>query len=123
MVGTIKKNKRELSPEFNTKRRSPMTTISGVQPNMISTLHNDDNVDERTSMPEINLLYNKTKGGVDVVCGTTSYHFCYIFPPHQRRVNTISCGPQNVDEEEISTITKIAYLRGPTGKKRRREER
>jgi hypothetical protein len=59
---------------------------------MICTLHYDDNVDERTSKPEIILFSNQTKGGFDVVdgmsgvCGTSPYHFCYNFPPHQRRV-------------------------------------
>lgn len=59
-----------------------MTTIFGFQPNitiasfvskknknvvMISTLHYDDNIDEKTSKLEIILCYNQTKGAIDVV--------------------------------------------------------
>jgi hypothetical protein len=58
MVETMKKNKRDLSPEFiNTKRRSPMTIIFGFQHSitialfvpkyiMIYTLHYDYNANE-----------------------------------------------------------------------------
>jgi hypothetical protein len=41
---------------------------------MISTLHYDDNVDERTSKPEIIPFYNQTKGGVDVVDGMSALY-------------------------------------------------
>jgi hypothetical protein len=34
---------------------------------MIATLHYDDNVDERTSKPEIILFYNQTKSVVGIV--------------------------------------------------------
>jgi hypothetical protein len=98
MVGKMKKNKRELSPQFIN------TTILGFQPNitiasfvpkniMISTLHYDDNIDEKTCKPETILFYNQTKDGIDEVDGisgafwTPPYHFCYDSPPHQRRVN------------------------------------
>lgn len=92
MVETMKKNKRELPLAFrNIKQRSLMTTVFGFQPNitiasfvpkktknvvMISTLHYDDNVDERTSKPEIILFCNQTKGGVDVVDGMSALLQC-----------------------------------------------
>jgi hypothetical protein len=78
---------------------------------MIYTLHYDYNANEWTTKPEIILFYHQTKGGVDVfngmsgVCRTPPYHFCYIFPPHQRRVKT-----QRERERERSVLTLSSCL-------------
>lgn len=83
-VGTIKKNKRELPPEFsNTRARPEFSSVFGFQKdmtivsyipkkyrnvNLISSLHHDDRIDPSTAekcKPDIITYYNHTKGGVD----------------------------------------------------------
>lgn len=86
LVGTIRKNKREIPKEFvNNKNRKvhsslfafqkDMTLVSYVPKknkfvNLLSTMHNDDAIDQTTGeakKPEIITFYNLTKGAVDVV--------------------------------------------------------
>lgn len=82
-VGTIRKNKKEIPPDFNTVRgRNVKSSMFGFRDNMvlvshvpkarknvflISTMHNDARIDAETQKPDIILSYNETKGGVDVV--------------------------------------------------------
>lgn len=89
MVGTVRKNKPQLPPEFkNVKDRPVFSTIFGfgANPNktllvsyvpkknknviMLSTLHSEDEIDAETGdsmKPEVISFYNMSKGGVDVV--------------------------------------------------------
>ncbi|XP_054709139.1 piggyBac transposable element-derived protein 4-like [Uloborus diversus] len=86
LVGTIRKNKRELPKEFITgKNREVHSSLFGFQKhmtlvsyvpkknkcvNVISTMHYDDSIDPSTGdakKPEIITFYNLTKGAVDVV--------------------------------------------------------
>ncbi|XP_046681468.1 uncharacterized protein LOC124368236 [Homalodisca vitripennis] len=89
IVGTIRKNKPQLPPEFlNVKERPVGSSMFGFgkEPNntllvsyvpkknknvlMLSTLHDDDTNDPETgddNKPEVITFYNLTKGGVDVV--------------------------------------------------------
>ncbi|KAJ8936542.1 hypothetical protein NQ314_012282 [Rhamnusium bicolor] len=83
MVGTIRKNKRALPPEFvNGKNRPVATSMFAYRDNctlvsyipkkgknvlLISTMHDDDSISEVTGKPEIVMDYNCTKGGVDTV--------------------------------------------------------
>ncbi|OAF70972.1 hypothetical protein A3Q56_01213 [Intoshia linei] len=85
LCGTIRKNKRELAPQFvSTKNRAVFSTISGhlgiiklasycPKPikfvNLISTKHDSINFNEEDAKkkPNLILLYNKNKGGVDVL--------------------------------------------------------
>lgn len=82
-VGTMKKNKRCIPPEFLPSRRRPVqSSIFGFQsqstlvshvpkPNksvvLLSSMHSDDIVDEKSKKPKIILFYNSTKGGVDAL--------------------------------------------------------
>lgn len=87
IVGTLRKDKREVPPEFlTTKNKSvyssmfgfhedKMTLVSYV-PNkkkvvlMLSSMHYDNSIDISTGeqkKPDIVIFYNSTKGGVDVV--------------------------------------------------------
>ncbi|KAJ8971361.1 hypothetical protein NQ314_000742 [Rhamnusium bicolor] len=82
-VGTIRKNKRALPPEFvNGKNRPVATSMFAYRDNctlvsyipkkgknvlLISTMHDDDSISEVTGKPEIVIDYNCTKGGVDTV--------------------------------------------------------
>lgn len=88
-VGTLRKNKREIPPEFLvTKNRPPVDSMFGFGDNLtlvsyipnskskknnvvlVSSMHHDDRIDEATGdakKPEIITFYNSTKGGVDVV--------------------------------------------------------
>nr|XP_022911139.1 piggyBac transposable element-derived protein 4-like [Onthophagus taurus] len=94
MVGTMKKNKKELPPELLAKGRPEKSSVFAYQNNktvvsyvpkknknvvLLSTMHLEDGtIDETTgedSKPEIITFYNMTKGGVDVVdklCSTYS---------------------------------------------------
>lgn len=90
-IGTIKKNKREIPPEFlPNKTKQTKSSLFGFQKNctlvsyvpkknksviLISTMHDTADIDETTGKPTIILDYNSTKGGVDTIdqmCGTYS---------------------------------------------------
>ncbi|XP_066946066.1 piggyBac transposable element-derived protein 4-like [Macrobrachium rosenbergii] len=87
-VGTLRKNKREIPPEFLViKNRPPVDSMFGFGDNLtlvsyipksrnkkknvvlVSSMHHDAKIDEATGdkKPEIITFYNSTKGGVDVV--------------------------------------------------------
>lgn len=81
--GTMKKNKREIPPEFlPSKSRELKSTIFGFQKDMmlasyatkknkavimLSTLHDQPEINAITGKPEVIMDYNTTKGGVDTV--------------------------------------------------------
>jgi len=82
LLGTMKKNKREIPPEFlPTKARQPGESMFGFQKGkvlvsfvpkrnkaviLVSSMHDSGVMDEATKKPEIIILdYNMTKGGVD----------------------------------------------------------
>ncbi|KFM74523.1 PiggyBac transposable element-derived protein 4, partial [Stegodyphus mimosarum] len=86
LVGTMRKNKREIPPTFVTsKGREIFSTLFGFEKDktlisyvpkkgktvlMLSTLHNDDAIDDTTGekkKPEMICFYNMTKGAVDTV--------------------------------------------------------
>ncbi|KAB0805400.1 hypothetical protein PPYR_02396 [Photinus pyralis] len=86
LVGTVRKNKKELPAEFvNTKARPLQSTMFGFQEEttilsyvpkkgknviLASSMHHDDKIDMSTGekfKPEIITFYNCTKGGVDTV--------------------------------------------------------
>lgn len=83
LLGTMKKNKREIPPEFQAnKTREIKSTLSGFQYDFclsssapkknkavifLSSMHDTNEIDEATSKSTINLDYNATKGGVDTV--------------------------------------------------------
>lgn len=83
LVGTLRKNKACIPPEFQpNKNRETRTTLFGFQKNItiashvpkpgkavifLSTMHHDDKMTEKNGkvMSEINKYYDLTKGGVD----------------------------------------------------------
>lgn len=83
LVGTLKKNKKEIPAEFQPSRsREVGSSLFGFQKDvtlvsyvtkrnkcviLLSTAHDDDKIDQDTNKPQIILDYNKYKGGVDVV--------------------------------------------------------
>lgn len=83
LLGTVRKNKRQLPPEFvNTKSRAvgsnefcftKDTILVSYVPKkgrnviLVSSLHNDDEVDKDSGKAQMILDYNATKSGVDVV--------------------------------------------------------
>lgn len=83
-MGTLKKNKKEIPPEFIVKHRNlePGTHQFGAQPDMtlvsmvtkkkkvvlvLFSMHDDNFTDEGTGKPNQIMDYNATKGGVDTV--------------------------------------------------------
>ena len=95
VVGTFRKNKRQIPPEFlNLRGREEKTSLFGFEDNctlvsyipkkkknvlVLSTLHNDDKIDEETGdarKPEIITFFNATKGGVDTVDQMSSLYNC-----------------------------------------------
>jgi Transposase IS4 len=83
VIGTLKKNKREIPTEFlPDKKKEIGSCIFGFQKNktlvsyvprknkaviLLSTMHYDSKIDVGTRKPEIIMDYNYTKGGVDTV--------------------------------------------------------
>lgn len=83
MIGTLKKNKAKISPQFidNNKKRQVNTSVFGFsssnislvsykpKPNklvvLLSSLHTTGTVNESSHKPEIIHSYNSTKGAVD----------------------------------------------------------
>lgn len=91
LLGTMKRNKREIPPEFiSEKNRQVGSSLSGFQNDMsltsyvtkkkkcviiLSTMHDTVDIDPDTHKPETIMDYNSTKGGVDSVdqmCSTYS---------------------------------------------------
>jgi hypothetical protein len=80
-VGTVRKNKRFLPPQFLPNRSPPVdSSIFGFQSDktivsyvpkrskaviLISTMHHHATIDDDTKKPEIIMFYNDTKSGVD----------------------------------------------------------
>lgn len=83
VVGTLRKNQREIPPEFLPSRnRSVDTTVFGFTKDItissyvpkknkavitVSSMHHTANIDDTTKKPEIILHYNQTKIGVDLL--------------------------------------------------------
>lgn len=82
ILGTIRKNKKELPFEITAPKRPEKTSMFAFQEKftivsyiprknknviLISTMHHDDLLDPTTGKPHMIIDYNKTKGGVDLV--------------------------------------------------------
>lgn len=79
-VGTLKKNKREIPPEFLDKSRPAPSTMYGFTKELtllsyvpkkkkivmlVSSMHHVESTDSDKDLPEIISFYNSSKGGVD----------------------------------------------------------
>ena len=87
-IGTLRKNKSDISPvlQANKTRRigstffgcdNDTTLVSFVPKKsksvlLVSTMHNDDKIDDQTGKPDITWHYNQTKGAADQMCHTYS---------------------------------------------------
>lgn len=83
VIGTIRKNKKELPKQFTESRgreeksslfghRSNCTLVSYIPKKnknvlLVSSMHDDAKINEETGKPDIIMDYNATKGGVDTV--------------------------------------------------------
>jgi hypothetical protein len=80
LIGTIRKNRRELPEEFTSKRSTAGSSLFGFNDDatlvsyapkqnkrvlLLSSEHNRADIDPVSGKPEIILAYNKSKGGVD----------------------------------------------------------
>ena len=88
LVGTVKKNRRELPPEFTAKRSEAGFVLFGFSEDatlvsyarkknkrvvLLSSEHTLEEIDHATGKPQIILTYNASKGEVDhldEMCGT-----------------------------------------------------
>lgn len=93
VIGTIRKNKRELPKEFTQPQHPVKSSLFGFSETctlvsyipkknknilLVSSVHDDDCIDKSTpeDKPMIIIDYNKTKGGVDTVDQLCSYYDC-----------------------------------------------
>lgn len=91
ILGTLRKNKNVIPSEFVNTIRPVGSSMFGFQENLtlvsyiprknknvllISSMHFSDDIDETTGKPEINIDYNKTKSGVDVVDKLSAAYNC-----------------------------------------------
>lgn len=83
LVGTLKKNKREIPPNFLPSRHRKVgssifgftsdATLASFVPKanksvlILSSMHHTSNIDPNTKKPEMVMFYNSTKGGVDML--------------------------------------------------------
>ena len=80
LIGTVRKNRRELPPQFTSKRSEAGSSIFGFTEDatlvsyapkknkrvvLMSSEHTQADIDNETGKPQIILAYNKAKGGVD----------------------------------------------------------
>jgi len=80
LIGTVRKNRRELPPEFTTKRSEAGSSLFGFNEDaalvsyapkknkrvvLMSSEHSGEEIDPGTGKPEIIMTYNRGKGGVD----------------------------------------------------------
>ena len=80
LLGTTRKNRRELPCEFTTGKRSIRSSLFGYSGRqslvshvpkknkavvLLSIMHNDNKVDKQTGLPKMILDYNATKAAVD----------------------------------------------------------
>lgn len=91
-VGTLRKNKREIPPDFLPRRNrevgdslygftKDMTILSRTTRKnkavvLISTMHHNKSIDPENGLPEINSFYNITKGGVDALDEKCAKYTC-----------------------------------------------
>lgn len=82
-MGTLKKNKREIPPQFLPSRDREVgssifgftsdSTLASFVPKrnksvlILSSMHHTPSIDPNTQKPEITMFYNGTKGGVDML--------------------------------------------------------
>lgn len=92
LLGTMRKNKREIPPEMTQDNGRPegssifafqedRTLVSYVPKRkknvlVLSTMHFTDDIDPNSNKPEMVMLYNMTKGGVDVVDKLCAQYNC-----------------------------------------------
>jgi len=83
LLGTVRKSNRDIPDQFLASRSKDVgsslfaftatTTLVSYIPKrnraviLLSTMHSDNKVDDKTKKPEIIMEYNRTKGGVDTV--------------------------------------------------------
>ncbi|XP_011864172.1 PREDICTED: piggyBac transposable element-derived protein 4-like [Vollenhovia emeryi] len=88
MIGTVRKNKREIPPSFTRTAAAGTTRYAYAEGNtlvsycpkknkvviLLSSLHNSGRLDKETEKPEIVAFYNRTKGGTD-----TFDQMCHLY--------------------------------------------
>lgn len=125
LIGTVRKNRREIPEQFTTKRREVGSTLFAFSEKaslvsyspknnkcvvLLSSEHTQADVDPNSGKPQVILTYNKSKGGVDHLD-----QMCGAYTTRKRTQRWPKCVFQHM--VDVSAFNAFVLWKEVTGKK------